>query len=245
MFTAHLDFGSEMFDGTTYWLEVGVRPAIDDPPAFTILAPRQPITAAPYATYAYNAPFATNGNDVYYEDGRLGIGTSTPSGALEVSGPATNESVVLPGNAISSVESLDEPGLAHTFVNGPIPGFYSNTVFATSQITCPTAGFVLAIATVGVTVDESQFSRLAIVESTHGPTAPSDAYPVWPNGVSAEIRDVITLQRVFPIGAGGGALSVQLRGWGSSDDGIHMPNAEDPKLTLLFVPTAYGNVNFP
>ncbi|MBN1135399.1 MAG: hypothetical protein JXM73_02380 [Anaerolineae bacterium] len=48
-FTVSLDFGS-VFDGTALWLEVAVQCTAD--PGYTILSPRQALTAAPYALNA-------------------------------------------------------------------------------------------------------------------------------------------------------------------------------------------------
>jgi len=51
VFTTQLDFGSAPFTGDNRWLEIAVRcPAAGG--SFTTLAPRQPLTATPYATYA-------------------------------------------------------------------------------------------------------------------------------------------------------------------------------------------------
>src|SRR5271155_433141 len=51
LFTVSLDFGSNIFTGTNYWLEIGVRTngSITD---YSILAPRQALSAVPYALYA-------------------------------------------------------------------------------------------------------------------------------------------------------------------------------------------------
>ena len=51
VFDVRLDFGDAPFTGSPIWLEVRVRPA-GSSDAFTSLAPRQPITAAPYALHA-------------------------------------------------------------------------------------------------------------------------------------------------------------------------------------------------
>jgi len=54
LFTVALDFGPGVFTGSARWLEIGVRTngALSD---FTLLSPRQPLTAAPYAHYTPNA----------------------------------------------------------------------------------------------------------------------------------------------------------------------------------------------
>jgi len=50
LFTVLVDFGSNVFTGTNYWLEIGVETNSASP--FTTLAPRQQLTPAPYAIYA-------------------------------------------------------------------------------------------------------------------------------------------------------------------------------------------------
>lgn len=54
LFTVTLDFGEGVFTGAARWLEIGVR-TNGSPDDFTLLAPRQPLTPAPYALYAPNA----------------------------------------------------------------------------------------------------------------------------------------------------------------------------------------------
>lgn len=55
-FTAHIDFGADVFDGDVRWLEIGVRPGdLTDPNAFQLLSPRQPITPGPYAVWSHKA----------------------------------------------------------------------------------------------------------------------------------------------------------------------------------------------
>ncbi len=58
VFVATLDFGSGVFTGPDRWLEIGVRsPASFED--YVTLAPRQPITSAPYAIRAREAGIAT------------------------------------------------------------------------------------------------------------------------------------------------------------------------------------------
>src|SRR2546421_147242 len=54
LFTQVLDFGAFPFIGEPRWLEIWVRPGATNGP-LTVLAPRQPLTAAPYALFAATA----------------------------------------------------------------------------------------------------------------------------------------------------------------------------------------------
>jgi hypothetical protein len=56
LFTTEVDFGSGVFDGTAYWMEMEVRPAGGG--IYTLLTPRQTITATPYALHAVTADLA-------------------------------------------------------------------------------------------------------------------------------------------------------------------------------------------
>lgn len=76
-FTLPLDFGAGAFDGGPRWIEIGVRvPAGSGP--FQTLAPRQPVTAAPYALQTRGLHV----NDL----GRVGINTTDNRGQLNVVG---------------------------------------------------------------------------------------------------------------------------------------------------------------
>ena len=95
LFTVDLDFGAASFDGGARWLEIEVRSPHDptDTQPFTLLSPRQPLTAAPYALYAMNAPggssvWSLNGGNAYYNAGNVGIGTATPATPLDIAGTA-------------------------------------------------------------------------------------------------------------------------------------------------------------
>ncbi|HON49041.1 MAG TPA: tail fiber domain-containing protein [Candidatus Sumerlaeota bacterium] len=58
LFSAELDFGSSWFKGSDRWLEISVRPGSvsnADRSGYTKLAPRQKITAGPYALYSHDS----------------------------------------------------------------------------------------------------------------------------------------------------------------------------------------------
>ncbi len=80
-FTVELDFGS-VFDGNACWLEIGVRPGDqNDPNIYTVLAPRQKVTPAPYAlnsaglTLPY-AGSATGGGSPVFSITNAGTGSA-------------------------------------------------------------------------------------------------------------------------------------------------------------------------
>jgi hypothetical protein len=91
-FTVKLDFGAAAFRGEARYLEIGVRPAGSTNP-YTILTPRQELTAAPYALYSLSATstFALAAADgdpaqaVFVDPaGRVGIGVLNPREPLHV-----------------------------------------------------------------------------------------------------------------------------------------------------------------
>ncbi len=59
LFTTTLDLGADVFDGSPLWLEVAVRPA-GSLGGFTSLSPRQPVTAAPWSSFAVTAASAAS-----------------------------------------------------------------------------------------------------------------------------------------------------------------------------------------
>ena len=58
LFTVLLDYGSGVFNGTAYWLEIGVR--TNGAATFATLAPRQQLTPTPYAIYGETAGLANS-----------------------------------------------------------------------------------------------------------------------------------------------------------------------------------------
>jgi hypothetical protein len=98
LFTTIIDFGPDVFTGTSYWLDIAV--STNGNGTFTELAPRQPVTPAPYAIMANSA------------SNLLGaLSTAQLTGTL----PATNLSGTVPsanlsgtyGNAVSFDNGAD------------------------------------------------------------------------------------------------------------------------------------------
>ena len=87
VFTATLDFGTNVFTGRALWLEIAVRPGTNTG-AFTDLTPRQPVTATPYALGAVSllGPLA---------DGKL---AGTYGGVVNISNAANQFGGAFSGN---------------------------------------------------------------------------------------------------------------------------------------------------
>src|SRR5713101_7701747 len=94
LFTATLDFGGGIFDGTAYWLEIGVR-TNGSLAAFTPLVPRQPLTASPYALYAPKSGLAG------------GVAANAVAGASIQNGAITAAKIAS-GQVVKSLNSLKD-----------------------------------------------------------------------------------------------------------------------------------------
>jgi hypothetical protein len=82
LFTVQLDFGAASYNGDARWLDIRVKPAGD--PTYTVLTPRQPVTASPYALRAISggtggSQWVSDGPDLTYSTGGVGVtGGSSP-----------------------------------------------------------------------------------------------------------------------------------------------------------------------
>jgi formylglycine-generating enzyme required for sulfatase activity len=128
IFTVTLDFGSASFDGSDRWVELGVRPA-GSVAAYTVLAPRQRLTATPYALRALSANNATNLTGTVTA-GNIANGTIT--GAMI----APNATI-----SASSVNATSFNGNGAALTNIPVSAL-TGTIPA-SQIDTPPPGMVL------------------------------------------------------------------------------------------------------
>lgn len=103
VFTVRLDFGPGVFDGTAYWLEIGVRTNGDGD--FTILSPRHELTATPYAVYAENS--RAGGLDGNIPEAAL---KGTYGHALSLTNPGN--AFVGDGSALTGVNATTVGGMA-------------------------------------------------------------------------------------------------------------------------------------
>lgn len=104
-FATELDFGSSAFAGDSRWIQMEVRSPAGEG-EYLELSPRQMINAVPYALYSLNGGLSpwnldVASRDIGYTNGRVGIGTNSPTAALEVVSETTGDDAVkLPAGSI-------------------------------------------------------------------------------------------------------------------------------------------------
>jgi hypothetical protein len=125
LFTAVIDFGTTVFDGSDLWLEIGVRTSGSDED-YSILSPRQPITAAPYAIYALAAGSANGGpsgtNGIVLTSGSSNVLVYATNTYVATAFPDTNWIYVsgagrVAANGVYGLKS-STPTLAYTNISG-------------------------------------------------------------------------------------------------------------------------------
>ncbi|MBK7403103.1 MAG: hypothetical protein IPJ41_00370 [Phycisphaerales bacterium] len=107
MFTVQLDFGAAAFDNSGRWLEIVVE-------GFTLF-PRPPVTRSPYS-------IQTRG--IFVDDaGRVGIGTTTPTDALQVE--ASSGTAISGHSTPSSGATIGVSGQTDSTTGAGVYGFAS------------------------------------------------------------------------------------------------------------------------
>lgn len=110
-FTVELDFGSDVFDGNSVWLQISVRPG-DSSDVYTILTPQQQVTPTPYALYAKTTggdnDWTVSDDDMFsIPSGKIGIGTTSPSEKLDVIGNMHISGQAAIGTTVDSFRALN------------------------------------------------------------------------------------------------------------------------------------------
>ncbi len=94
LFTVTLNFGN-VWNGADRYLEIQV--------GSTVLSPRVKINPVPYASFAQR-PWQTGGSNLFYTNGNVGIGTTSPFAPLSLGGGNANTKLALwQGNTAADV----------------------------------------------------------------------------------------------------------------------------------------------
>jgi hypothetical protein len=127
-FSVPLDFGAA-FDGTARWLEIAVQCPGDA--SATTLAPRQPLTATPYALYALSGPGGGGGFSLPY----AGPVTSTTLDGFKVQNNATT-GAVFAVRGVSATTATNAGGVLGeaTGTTGQVIGAYGKAVSSPNGI---------------------------------------------------------------------------------------------------------------
>lgn len=100
-FTVTLDFGAAAFPGAPRWLEIGVRPGANVG-LFTVLTPRQPVGATPYAIRSLSAASADTATNATNATTSVNF-----SGALAGDVTGTQGATQLANNAVTTAKLAD------------------------------------------------------------------------------------------------------------------------------------------
>jgi len=245
-----LNFG-DAFWSADRWLEVGVRDGASVG-SYEPISPRTPILWSPRATSAkrlgplvnevsgsienrssYDMRFYLDDDDnqpnewfsVYDGDDAVLLRL------VELAYLGADNAVQLPGSSIGPAETSAEAGLANEFATSNT-AITNQVTLASATITLPVAGYVIAIATFQLYMEQGTGSQFAIAENST--TFPSEYTTASsPTGTTDVPSSYI---RVFNTTAG--AKTYNFLGYEAGGT----LKVYYPRLLLLFVPTGYGTV---
>lgn len=138
LFNVTIDFGSGVFNGSNYWLDVSVSPAGSN--TFTDLTPRQPILPTPYAILANTANYLLGGLPASQVTGTIPMAklpstivTNTETGVTlsgTFSGSGSGLTGLNPANLSSGTAAINISGNAATATSAYTAGIATNAAIA-------------------------------------------------------------------------------------------------------------------
>ena len=162
VFTVSLDFGASGFNGANRFLEIGARPSGGG--SFTVLSPRQQVTATPYALRSASAGAADS--------------ATTAANATQLGGVAASQYVLTTDNRLNAANYVLNGTSQQTTTNFNISGngtlggtLSANAVNATTQYNIGGAAVLSANALTGSTFVGTQVSTAGSLNTIVGALA--------------------------------------------------------------------------
>ncbi|MCC6676665.1 MAG: hypothetical protein IT436_05930 [Phycisphaerales bacterium] len=198
--------------------------------------------------------FGAGGGSMFL-DGATGVsngprlslnGGGAPSDFVFDTNTTGNGSAVLPAGAVSALEMFDEPGVANAADNSVGTTLSTTATFTnviSRTITVPAAGYVIAYATLETLHTHASGTEtnllFGISDTTTSLPSTQDLGCRLPSSwASGTVLLTNNAHTVFSVAAGAHTYNVLARMNSGSGQTF------DTELTLIYVPTAYGTVEF-
>lgn len=244
LFTVALDFGSGIFAGSNYWLDVAVR--TNGSATFTELTPRQPITPTPYAIYAPNAGSAATATTASIANSISAANIVGTVQLTQLPGTVLNNNqtgVTLAGTFTGNGAGLTSLNAAK--LTGTVPP--TSLPLSTNLLATPTIGTNLTVSfatnadgTVVMTLSGLSMGQLLTMIQSLGGLTNSEAVltntlfrvPTPPTGFSLSSDPIrvpnVPVAVLQPAGASNNAMVLDI--WPSSSNGNGPTNTFDNSL---------------
>ncbi|MBL8764808.1 MAG: hypothetical protein JNM07_11115 [Phycisphaerae bacterium] len=185
--------------------------------------------------------FSIDGNSLGTNEPSVTINGSTRSMQFQPGAASGNASVVLPTDAISATEILDEPGVASNTSNGLVTGDGTIQTLLSRTITAPAAGFVLVIGSCQANMLHTNGTTDS---ATFGVSDSATAFPanqdvgllVSSTLPTGNFITPVSVHGLFSVNAGANTFFFLYEETGGAS------SVNDMQLSCVYFPTAYGTV---
>lgn len=153
-----------------------------------------------------------------------------------------NNAVVLPNNAVSAAEVLDEPGVANIQASGVAADATTMAPITSRSITVPADGFVLVLASADLALSHSSgtqsWTQFGVSTTNNSLPTNQDMDVIIPSGGATGTYDfAVVAHGLFQVTAGTPTFFLNARRFTGTNATFF-----DAQLTLIYFPTAYGTV---